>query len=224
MFCFGVMLGVYTMLFFGLLFVVCRPEYKKYYVLVKGVNSFAFVAVFFVSGYRSGEIWQFFLMLPAFLCCFAGDILMGCYHRYRIKKLFLTGLLIFLIGHICFVRWMCRIQQMDIVELCFPLLALLFVFWLTSERGMHTGKLRPFILIYTFFVALLFAKGVHLAVADASVRNLVTAAGSTLFMVSDISILFLYFTERKGPGIHIFNLSTYYYGVFLLASSLLFLP
>ena len=92
-----------------------------------------------------------------------------------------------------------------------------------AKKNIHTGKLRPFIMIYAFFVALFFSKGMHLAITDFSVPNLMIAVGSGLFFASDISILFLYFYKSKGVKIHIFNLATYYYGMLLLASNFLFL-
>ena len=50
----------------------------------------------------------------------------------------------------------------------------------------------------------------------------VVTLGSFLFMISDISILFLYFYKNKSRKVHLFNLTTYYVGIFLLAISPLF--
>lgn len=67
-----------------------------------------------------------------------------------------------------------------------------------------------------------FFKGLRLALAFPLPSNCFAAVGSALFFVSDISILFLYFWKKKSTAVHLFNLGTYYYGMFFLASCLLF--
>lgn len=216
------MFFVYTILFGVLTAVVWQEKRKKYYLAAKGMNSLAFLVVLFVSGAVSGELMQLVLMFPAFLCCFAGDILLAVYHRSQKSSYFLLGLVIFLAGHICFVRWMCRAQKLTITDFWFPAAAVFIVLCLMRLPGMHTGRMKPFILIYTFFVAMLFAKGIHLAVSVPSLQTVMAAAGGTLFLASDISILFLYFYKGSGRKVHVFNLGTYYYGMYLLSANLLF--
>jgi hypothetical protein len=69
---------------------------------------------------------------------------------------------------------------------------------------------------------LFLSKAVHLLMSGFSLQNEVIAGGAALFALSDISILFLYFARKKGNAIHVFNLVTYYAGMFLLASGLYF--
>ena len=62
--------------FYGVLFLwflnqVKKPDYKKNYVLVKTLQSAAFVSVFLAAAVVSRDILDFWLMLPAFVCCFA---------------------------------------------------------------------------------------------------------------------------------------------------------
>lgn len=218
----GMLVG-YSVIFAILAAVVCHAEWKKYYIVAKGINSLAFFAVLFVSTYISGEVMRFWLMLPAFFCCFAGDIFMAAYNRYRKRGHFLMGLGIFLAGHLCFTRWLASMQAVSVIDLCFPVLAVLLTWYLVSRRDIHTGRLKPFIMLYAFFVALFFAKGQHVAIANPSVSNIMIAVGSTLFLISDISILFVYFRKNKNVLANLLNLATYYYGMFLLASHLLFL-
>lgn len=215
-------LTVYSVLFAMLAAVAYRTEWKKYYIPAKGVSSLAFLVIFFVAGYQSEDAGMFRSMLPAFFCCFVGDILMAAYNRCRKRIYFLTGMGIFLAAHLCFVRWLCGIQRLTAGDLVFPVLSVLLAWRLTSRKDMHTGKLKPFILFYTFFVALFFTKGMHLAAGQPSTQYFMIAAGSALFFVSDLSLLFLYFSRKKGYGVHLFNLAAYYYGMFLLAVNLLF--
>lgn len=67
--------------FYGVLFLwflnqVKKPDYKKNYVLVKTLQSAAFVSVFLAAAVVSQDILHFWLMLPAFVCCFAGDVIL----------------------------------------------------------------------------------------------------------------------------------------------------
>ena len=63
----------------------------------------------------------------------------------------------------------------------------------------------------------------HIAVSIPDMRHIVCAVGSFLFMISDISILFLYFYKNKDRKVHLFNLTTYYVGIFFWRSVLCFI-
>lgn len=219
----GMLLG--CMLAFAVIVaVVCRQEWKKkYYLGAKILNSAAFVAVFLISTYISGAIHSFWLMLPGVLFCFAGDVFMALYNRQRKRVHFLMGVFLFLSGHLCFARWLCSIQPVSVIDLIIPVFAVLLAWYLVSRKDIHTGRMKPYILLYAFFVALFFVKGQHLAWSEPTAAHMMIAVGSLLFLVSDISIIFLYFQKRKGVAVHIFNLATYYGAMFLLASHVLFL-
>lgn len=218
------MLVLYMLAFAVMTAVVCRPEWKKkYYLRAKLLNSTAFVAVFFISVYLSGQVHTFWLMLPGIWCCFAGDVWMALYNRYRKRVHFLCGVGIFLAGHLCFVRWLALFCPFRVSDLLIPVSAVLAAGYLVSRRDVHTGRMKPFIIVYAFFVALFLAKGLHLAWSSPTVAHFMIAMGSILFFASDISIVFLYFQKRKGAAVHIFNLATYYGAMFLLTSHVLFL-
>ena len=218
----GMLIG-YSLVFAGLIAVVIHAEWKKHYIWVKALGSLAFVLVLFLCAHFSGEVHQFWLLLPAFFCCFVGDILMAAYNRFRKRVHFMMGLGTFLVGHLCFARWLCSIQQFFMSDLIIPVLSVLFAWYLVSLKSVHTGRLKPFIILYAFFVALVLTKGMGLVLVSPSVASIMVALGTAMFFVSDVSIVFLYFRKRKGVSVHVFNLVTYYYGMFLLASHLLFL-
>lgn len=221
---FAGMLAGYVLAFAVIMAVVCRPEWKKkYYLEAKILNSAAFLTVLFVSAYLSEAIHTFWLMLPGILFCFIGDVFMALYNRQRKRLHFLLGVVIFLSGHLCFVRWLCSMQPIEITDLIIPVSAVLLTWYLVSRRDIHTGRMQPFIILYAFFVALFLAKALHLAWSEPTSAHVMIAVGSILFFVSDVSIIFLYFRKRKGSGVHIFNLVTYYAAMFLLASHMLFI-
>lgn len=219
---FWVLLTAYSIVFVGLAAVACRAQWKRHYVWAKAAASISFLVVLIAAAYRGDSGQSFLRMLPAFLCCFFGDILLAVYNLSHKRRYFLGGLLVFLAGHLFFLCWLCAAQPLGAVDFLFPATAVAAIFSLTSMKSMHMGKLRPAILFYSFFVALFFSKGVHLAVVQTSKSHFMIAVGTALFLMSDISILFLYFRKRKGCGIQLFNLATYYYGMFLLAAHLMF--
>ncbi|EEG95665.1 hypothetical protein ROSEINA2194_00473 [Roseburia inulinivorans DSM 16841] len=82
--------------FYGVLFLwflnqVKKPDYKKNYVLVKTLQSAAFVSVFLAAAVVSRDILDFWLMLPAFVCCFAGDVILAFYNKIQKKETFFVG-------------------------------------------------------------------------------------------------------------------------------------
>lgn len=214
---------LYTVIIAGLLVVVRKQDLRKYYIAAKTLSSLAFVGVLFVAGAVSEQIHQFWLMLPAFLFCFGGDVLMAFYNRYRKKIHFIMGLSIFLVGHLCFARWLCWRGKITVIDIVLSLIAVLLCYGLTGLEKIHTGRLRPFILIYAFFIGFVCVKGVHLWINNQTAAGAMIAAGGFLFLLSDISILFLYFYKSRGNRIQVFNLLTYYYGMLLLAFSLFFM-
>ncbi len=79
--------------FYGVLFLwflnqVKKPDYKKNYVLVKTLQSAAFVSVFLAAAVVSRDILDFWLMLPAFVCCFAGDVILAFIIRSKKRDFF----------------------------------------------------------------------------------------------------------------------------------------
>ena len=76
------------MLFLWFLNQVKKPDYKKNYVLVKTLQSAAFVSVFLAAAVVSQDILDFWLMLPAFVCCFAGDVMLAFIIRSKKRDFF----------------------------------------------------------------------------------------------------------------------------------------
>jgi len=171
-----------------------------------------------------------------------GDVVLGFYNNVRERDikgnkssnvetstngtskstLFIMGLLSFAFGHGYFIYAFSRMQRLTWADLVFPVLAVFITLGLTRLDGMNTGKLTALIAVYSFMVAMLFSKGMHLVLAQFSVQNLLLCIGATLFLISDTLILFLYFYNKKYEAVHIINLATYYYGMFFIALSLLY--
>ena len=123
---------LYGVLFLWFICQVRKPDYKKHYVFTKTVQSAAFLLVFLVAAGVSGDMRNLWRMLPAFVCCFAGDVLLAFYNKVREKKIFLSGLVAFLLGHLFFIRWLNRMQSITITDVVIPAMAVLLMFFVTG--------------------------------------------------------------------------------------------
>ena len=192
------------------------------YLPEKALCSLCFVAVAVVCAAMGSRPEAFWRLLPALLCCVAGDVVLALYNHRRRSGLFLAGLAAFLAGHALFVWGLCRLQPMGWPV---PLAAALGAGGaaaLSGLPGMHTGRMRPWVVLYAAFVSALLGKGLQLAFGIAQPCCFLVLAGAALFWVSDLLILFLYFYPARHPAVHVANLLTYYYAMFLIAASLAF--
>ncbi len=219
-----VLLSVFYLFAFGFLMATCYLDnLKKHHPLAKFINSVGFIAVATYGGFITGQWAFYFSVLPAFILCLCGDVLLALQDGTGNNKLFLAGLSSFLLAHIVFVWAFSTKVPFSLYDLILPVLAVVMTVFLVRMKGMDVGNMRNAVLVYSFFVALLFAKGINLVIINsASVSNILLCVGSFLFLVSDTIILFLCFYERKHPLVRFFNLSTYYCGMFLIALSLLY--
>lgn len=224
---------LYSILFAFLMITRSRPGYKKYYTLAKTFNSIGFIVVAVVCGFYGENVGRLVHLLPALILCLIGDVALGVYNTHKQREdsmgnkrakasIFICGLIAFFFAHVCFVYAFSLRQSLEWIDFIFPLLAIFVTIGLSGLDGMNLGKLILPVTAYSFMVALLCSKGIHLAWSQFTVTNLLLGMGAVLFFISDALILFLYFYKRKYPIVHIANLATYYYAMFLIALSLLY--
>jgi uncharacterized membrane protein YhhN len=199
-----------------------NKKYSNLYVLAKTLNSLGFILVAIICASIGDNYELFNNLAPGFIFCFLGDFILGFYNDTQKQKYFLIGLSLFLIGHIAFVLAFTTIQNFMLVDLIFPVIAIAITIGLNKLPEMNCEKMKPIVCVYSFFVSLLFSKSMHIFYMIRTTQMFSLAFGSTLFLISDILILFLYFYKKKSSLVAILNLATYYYGIFFIALSLLF--
>lgn len=217
-----ILLLIYSIPVGFLLYTLINKKYRKNFLCFKIVCSSCFLVISFLCAIGGSGLVNYLYVFPAFFMCFAGDILLGFFNLNKRKKFFILGLLFFLTGHIFFLTFYCRIVQLHVVDVIFPICAVLVLPFFIHKRKMVIGKLKPFVFIYAFFVSFLFSKSMLLFLKLHTLQTGLLACGSFLFMISDLLILFLYFYRNRRWITHGLNLATYYYGMFLLALSLLY--
>lgn len=216
-----ILAGLYTLAFGFLMVTLLCEAWKKYYTLGKTINSLAFILVAIYAGNHGNHQEALLITLPAFVLCLGGDVLLGIFNQVKKKGFFLAGLLVFLAGHIAFIYSFSQLQPLSLGDFIFPVVGVLLCLWMVNLKNVDTGRLKVEVLIYSFFVSLFLSKAVHLAIELQNIRGLMLALGAFLFLASDIILLFLNFYQKRYLSLHVLNLITYYYGIFLIAASFL---
>lgn len=212
----------FVIVFLVLMFICLNPRYDSYYLVVKTCTSLGFLLIAAVGAIIYHRLPLFMHLLPAYCCCFTGDILLGINHYKKSKKMFLSGLISFLFGHIFFIYGLSQHVPLIMFDFIMPIMSLVVTYFLLKIKGMQVGSLKPAIYVYSFFVTILFSKGLNVYLQDPSVYFFMFMTGAFFFMFSDSVILFLYFYEKKHKFVKVLNLSTYYFAMFLLAYSIIY--
>lgn len=215
---------VYIAALFALL-VVSRRK-KTFYAAMKGVCSALFL-VCVIASWCSGqklEEFSFWLLLAALVLCAFGDVFLGVANNTsgRVsKKPFLAGAASFTIAHVlfcCMFYYRGTFYWFDVV---LPLALMGILFALEKKDRVRLKKMRLMGFIYTFMVGLMAGKALQLVIVSGAVTTgeILLAVGAALFLASDILLLFLYFGTVRYTWIRAVNLTSYYIGVFLMASA-----
>lgn len=155
----------------------------------------------------------------------AGDILLNL--RYLVgkmgQKVFLVGILIFMIGHILYLVTLLRSAPSPLIPVVIGIiLAAILLYWiLTSVTAAKAFKI--FGVFYIGAVTLMAVTAVWNYVKLDGTSNMLFAIGGVLFLASDVILIFNTFTGEATFGKRVANLSLYYIGQLLIASSLMFL-
>lgn len=215
---------IYYLLAFGFLIATCyHKSLTKFHPLGKLLSSIGFVLVATYGGFVTGQWALYFYMLPGFLLCLCGDVLLGLEEGTGREKLFLAGLSSFLLGHIAFILAFCMRTELTFKDFILPILVVAVALILVRMKGFNVGKMRGAVLLYSFFVALLFSKAISLVVmSEGAPADVLLCVGSFFFLLSDVIILFLRFYVKQHHLVRFFNLLTYYLGMFLIGLSLLY--
>ena len=137
------------------------------------------------------------------------------------KKSFLYGLTCFLIANLCFVIYFINFQSLSIIEFILPVASIMIVIALSYLPRMDYGVYDKAILAYAFMITLAMVRSVVVYLTLSTPMFLFSMVGFILYFLSDIILLFEKFFEcRLKDILTVFNLITYFYGLFFIALSL----
>lgn len=217
------LLPIYSLPLVGILLTLIYRPWRTYFFTGKCIASLSFVCLAFWFGLNGtwSSTFLFYYTL-GFIFCFGGDIFFGLFNHNRQNYFFIPGAVLFLFGHICFLTTFFQILPLSTYEaVADGILILLSVLFLHFSHLVEKN-LRPVILLYAVFITLLLVRGLYLCITLRTFAAWCIGFGCTLFYVSDVILLFLYFNPHHPFTTHGWNLVTYYYGIFLLAAAMQF--
>lgn len=201
-------------------------EHREKYVaadILKGLAAACFVFIG-VTGYFTGTNDAFGLkIMIGLIFGMVGDILLNL--RFVVgeekgQKVFLLGILAFLIGHILYLAALVPLAEhaasCTVIGALLAAALLAYIF--------KTMDVKPAFKIFGVFylgaVIIMTVMAWDVAISVHSLRGIEYAVGAVLFMVSDIVLIFNTFSGTSRFSMRITNLSLYYIGQLMIATSL----
>ncbi|MBQ1482432.1 MAG: lysoplasmalogenase [Erysipelotrichaceae bacterium] len=208
------------------LFIKSEHENKRISaVILKGLAAFVFVTIGFIAYRRVNNAFNkvFFYGLAFGMI---GDILLNLRYIFekQSQKIFLAGILAFLIGHILYLAGLLPQARGAFLWPCILLgalaagLLLAYIF-----KTMEVKKaFKIFGVFYLGAVFIMTAIAIGIAVVYPSRRSILYCIGAILFTASDVILIFNTFSGVSRFSRRVVNLSMYYIGQILIAVSLFF--
>ena len=201
-----------------------KTEHEEKYlpaVILKGSASLIFVLIGFMAIDLSELNPRFCYGL---LFGMIGDIFLNLRYLFpkNGQKIFLAGILFFLIGHILYLLALIPQAQHVWIWYCIIIGALAAgVLLAYIFRTMEVKKaFKIFGIFYLGAVFIMTAIALGIAVFTPSTRAFIYAIGAVLFTASDVVLIFNTFSGVTKFSLRITNLSLYYLGQILIALSL----
>lgn len=198
-------------------------EHKEKYVaadILKGTAALCFVLIG-VMGYYTKTTDSFGLKLMIGLIFgMIGDILLNL--RFVVsedkgQKVFLLGIVSFLIGHILYLTAL--VPMATHTGLCVVIGAIIATSLLAYIfKTMEVKKaFKIFGIFYLGAVIIMTVMAIDVAAVTRSIRSIEYAIGALFFTVSDIVLIFNTFSGKTRFSMRITNLSLYYIGQMMIA-------
>lgn len=207
-------------------FVVVETQ-EKYQaaVILKGSASLCFVLLGIIAAQNSSGILGFSkLIIAGLIFGMAGDILLNMRYLFEKngQKVFLVGILIFMIGHVMYLIALLKEAVNCLVPIAIGVvLAALLLLWIFSKVT-AAKAFKIFGVFYVGAVTVMAVTGVWNGIFMAGSKDLIFAVGGILFLISDVILIFNTFTGSSKLSMRVMNLSLYYIGQILIACSLMY--
>lgn len=200
-------------------------EKKEKYVsamVLKGLASLCFVILGYVNSnaLEKGKL----IVIGLILGCIA-DVLLNMRHvaKEKGKLIFLIGILVFLSGHIVYLAAVfpmnTNVLMCIIISIIVTALLMMWIFTkITAEKAF-----KIFGIFYIGAIVLLNCVAFSNCFTAPSQFSYLFAAGSFLFLISDIVLILNTFGSTSKFSLRIVNIGLYYIGQLLIALSIAFI-
>lgn len=201
-------------------------EHKEKYVLadiLKGLAALMFVVIGYLgySGVSADSLGK--KIFIGLIFGMVGDILLNLRFVFKEigQKIFLVGILSFLIGHILYLAALVPLAGANLLSDVFvgAILAITLLSYIFKTMDVKTA-FKIFGVFYLGAVIIMTVIAVQVAISTQNVHDIVYAVGAVLFTASDIVLIFNTFSGVTKFSLRITNLSLYYAGQLMIAGSL----
>jgi len=205
-----------------------KVEHEEKYLLadiLKGSASLIFVLIGYQAFLVTNNAFNR-LFLYGLIFGMIGDILLNLRYVFpkHGQKIFLVGILAFLIGHILYLLALIPQARHVWIWYCIAIGALAAICLLIYI--FRTMEVKPAFKIFGVFylgaVFIMTAIAVGIAIFVPNRRSILYAIGAILFTASDVVLIFNTFSGVTKFSMRIANLSLYYFGQILIACSMFF--
>lgn len=219
---------VFAVLGMALQGIFIAVEHKEKYlpaVILKGSAAAVFCAIGMLAMGASSNL-DFAKLVVTGLCFGAlGDILLNLRFVFpKIgQKIFLAGVVAFLTGHILYLCAIAPLSQNLVPCLVIGvILAALLLTWIFKSLTVKLA-FKIFGVLYIGAIVLMTAVAIGNVITASGTAAWMHAVGAVLFTLSDIVLIFNTFGDEQKFSMRITNLTLYYMGQLLIASSLFFI-
>lgn len=205
-----------------------KVEHEEKYLLadiLKGSASLIFVLIGYQAFLVTNNAFNR-LFLYGLIFGMIGDILLNLRYVFpkHGQKIFLVGILAFLIGHILYLLALIPQARHVWIWYCIAIGALAAICLLIYI--FRTMEVKPAFKIFGVFylgaVFIMTAIAIGIAIFVPNRRSVLYAIGAVLFTASDVVLIFNTFSGVTKFSMRIANLSLYYLGQILIACSMFF--
>jgi len=205
-----------------------KVEHEEKYLLadiLKGSASLIFVLIGYQAFLVTNNAFNR-LFLYGLIFGMIGDILLNLRYVFpkHGQKIFLVGILAFLIGHILYLLALIPQARHVWIWYCIAIGALAAICLLIYI--FRTMEVKPAFKIFGVFylgaVFIMTAIAIGIAIFVPNRRSILYAIGAILFTASDVVLIFNTFSGVTKFSMRIANLSLYYLGQILIACSMFF--
>ncbi|MCR5138461.1 MAG: lysoplasmalogenase [Oscillospiraceae bacterium] len=200
-------------------------EQQEKYVpaaVLKGLASLCFVILGMLSG--PGTHMARLIITGLILGCVA-DVMLNLRWVFKEKGqlIFLVGILVFLAGHIFYLAAILPACTSRLVcILAGVILTALLMMWI-FKRITAKKAFKIFGVFYIGAIMILNCVAIGNLISSPSAFTGIFAAGSVLFLISDIVLILNTFGSETKMSLRITNIGLYYIGQILIALSLMYL-
>lgn len=189
-------------LIFDIGYIVCKAKKKNIIGLIsKTLAALCFIIIGYFA-YKSNNTLFTQLILIGLVLDGLGDLFLALRNIFAKNIMFFIGTLLFLTGHIAFIRALTLLDNLYLVESIVGAVLLgSFIFYLIDKVCRFNKGFKIVGISYVIIILMMVCLSVGVYLTNAYTNHLVFMIGAILFVSSDI-ILSLYNFSRKDKWMH----------------------